>query len=440
MNYHRYFRFAPAVLSAALLQTSPTLFGQSTGASVAPVAPIPVADAAPSAAPTPDIAAPPATPSPVINDSEIPGGDPVPAPRGRKSAGEAAKRAESARRSRSESGVRTERAEPSADVFLAQRDGFLGDVDNIRAQAERQVADMHKQLTGMRGLFSTGTNRRTMVLPTGTTDPQSLAQTHEDLVVMHRLLTKALSSKTNNKEFGFRFNSDDRQVDAMYLEGYGAVFLLNVDYPLVETPKHEKPAPEAEPKDPTWDSERRTALGEDTGEPNTFGGQEWGEDARAAAPEFNPDRVNRLQTRMIETLKHAANIRNLKPEDDVIVVIAGRSQPRIVAFSKTKPVAFGGGEVNVIGGGGNGITVSPRVAVTPGAPKPPIARSTVTFEGGTALIASDRGSQSSMVLRVKKSSVDALSNGKLDADGFKAAVKITAQPGDAPVTSKDQAK
>lgn len=438
MNYHRYFRLAPAVLSAALLHATPSLFGQSPGAALAPVPAAPAADAAPAIPPAPEIAPPAASSSPVINDSEIPGGDPAPAPKGRKANAEAAKRAEQSRRNRLETTVRIERNEPTPDVFLAQRDGFLGDVDNIRAQAERQVADMHKQLNGMRGLFSSGTNRRTMVLPSGATDPQSLAQTHEDLVVMHRLLTKALSSKSNTKEFAFRFNSDDRQVDAMYLEGYGAVFLLNVDYPLVETPKHEKPAPEVEPKDPAWDDERRSALGEDPTGGNQFGAQEWGDDSKAAAPEFNPDRVNRLQTRMIDTLKHAANIRNLKPEDDVIVVIAGRSQPRVIALAKTKPVAFGAGEPTIIGGGG-GISGGAMIATAPGAPKPPYTR-TVSADTGMALIASDRGSQSSLVLRVKKSAVDALAAGKLDADGFKSAVKITAQPGDAPIPAKNEAK
>ncbi|HTI69062.1 MAG TPA: hypothetical protein VMF06_03805 [Candidatus Limnocylindria bacterium] len=438
MNSQGIFRLAPVFVSVALLQLPACrIYAQDAP----PTPPVPVA--VPGAAPVPDngpvpvpaeIAPPSALPTPTIVDTEIPGGD-APTPKGRNGGADVVKRSkdeakrakEDARRKGEQARERSEQARERSEshefTLAGEGGGMALDVDAFRAQADKQVAELRKQMVGMRGLFSSGTNRRTLVLPTGTTDPQALAQTHEDLVVMHRLLTRALSgSKNNPKEYAFRFNSDDRQVDAMYLAGYGTVFLLNVDFPLVETPKVEHKAPEAEAKDPAWEKERRRASGDDPddGAAVNF---EVNDDGRNGPPDFDAEKVNRLRNRLLEALKHAANIRTLKPEEDVIVVVAGRSQPAIVTrinnqIRLTEPAVVGVAPAKPAAGNAawSGAAMNYNRAVAP--------------ESTVALIASDRGSQSSLVLRVKKSVVDDLAAGKLDADGFKNAVNIIAQPGE----------
>ena len=99
--------------------------------------------------------------------------------------------------------------------------------------------------------------------------------------------------------------------------------------------------------------------------------------------EFNAQRVENLKEQIIGDLVNAKNIRNLKPDDYVTVVILG-----------------GGARNSAVRGAG----LQPRALRARGA-------------GATADVASngDAGAQSTMTLRAKKSAIDAFAKEKLEA-------------------------
>lgn len=274
---------------------------------------------------------------------------------------------------------------------------LMDDVKARQAEIQKiQTAD------AMRSWATMGTSRRTMVLPLSATEPANLRHAHEDLRIMHRLLTKSLSTNPRNIEkFSIRLGAEDRQFDAMYLEGFGALFMLSVDYPLVEPAKPETKPAEAESRDADWESEKQNKEG-DSDEALLL--PQLQTDPAAAPKEFNPERVNRLRNRMIEAIKHGSNIRTLKPNEEIVIVIAGRTQPKNFVFA---PAAA---DPNV----------KLATATLAAAGVEPVARTL-----REPVIASDKTLQSAMVLRVKKSEVDALAANKTSPEDFRSKVDVT---------------
>ncbi len=105
-----------------------------------------------------------------------------------------------------------------------------------------------------------------------------------------------------------------RNTSCMYLQGYAAVFLMSVSFPLAPGPNDEKK--EAEPNEPA-DVVWRQAEQELYGQPD------------ALEKRDDPDRiydaakVDEFQTNLIKTFKHAANTRCLAPDEWVITVACG---------------------------------------------------------------------------------------------------------------------
>jgi hypothetical protein len=104
-------------------------------------------------------------------------------------------------------------------------------------------------------------------------------------------------------------------VKTMYLGGYGIVFTLEVDFPLVLIKgAEEKPqAPETEKKDEVWQRSKSKLKGEDKA-------AEKDKDKEPALV-FDQDKVKQLQKDLTAALKHAANIRNMEPREKVVIVV-----------------------------------------------------------------------------------------------------------------------
>jgi hypothetical protein len=333
---------------------------------------------------------------------------PVPAKTDQADEGPAPKRPPVRARKGNRNNVMGQTAPIPAPAPAGPKNGFFArDTDAKGADLTKMQneAIVRWQADAGRSWATAGTSRRTMVLPLSAAGSANLNHAHEDLRIMHRLLTKSLSSNPRNVEkFSIRLGAEDRQFDAMYLEGFGAVFLLSVDYPLVEPAKFEPKPAEPEPKDPDWAKEQRHPEGET--DDGALVGQDFAGEVGATQPEFNPERVNRLRIRMTEAIKHASNIRTLKPKEEVVVVIAGRTQPKAFVFA---PAAN---------------NESPKLVAT--VPVTPVA----TAGGAPApvkwpVISSDRNLQSAMVLRVKKSVVDDLADSKINAEDFRSKIEVS---------------
>jgi hypothetical protein len=255
---------------------------------------------------------------------------------------------------------------------------------------------------------------RTLLLPGDTLSADERNHLNEDLTVMHRIVSKATGRRREGEPFRIAFERPDApELDALYLEGYGALILVAVDFPLVEPEKPAAKKAEDEGKDQVWEETRRRVKGnaggpEDPDEAmdglggaasgsGSFGGgggatvvQDvvmWTRETEA----FDKDRVEALKKKLTASLKHASNIRGLRPEDTVTVVVTG-------APTSNGPV------VRKFHGGVDPMMLS-RYGVA----------ATVTDSG-------DSGT-SRMVLRAKKSDIDAFAAGKVDLEKFP--VKVT---------------
>jgi len=148
------------------------------------------------------------------------------------------------------------------------------------------------------------------------------------------------------------------QTRGVFLEGYGALFLTEVDYPL--TPGRDKSSEPEQGKveesvweetmrelgytrkpelvvDKTWSGDTDVNFLADTSTSGTWGS------SSGLTIRYDAKRVEQLQKTLLETLKHATNIRSLKPEDSVAVVVQGthRTTPTVAAYDASSGAVFG---------------------------------------------------------------------------------------------------
>lgn len=156
-----------------------------------------------------------------------------------------------------------------------------------------------------------------------------------------------------------------RNTDCIYIQGYGALFFMRVDLPLTAPPPppvkpKEKPS---EPVDKVWHQIKRDLYG-----PRNVSTDQSGRGI---------DRVEWLKTNIVKNLRHAANIKCLKPDELVIVTANGNEK--------------------------------------------------------------EAGPPKVLIVRAKKSDIDAFSEGTLDIDGFREKVQIVAPPRAKPAKDPEQA-
>jgi len=118
------------------------------------------------------------------------------------------------------------------------------------------------------------------------------------------------------------------QTRGVFLEGYGAVFLTEVDYPLSPGPDMSEQPEQGEVEESIWEETKRELgfprkpTGELLLEVLPFDVATYDPSSGLTMP-YDAKRVEQLQKTLLETLKHATNIRSLKPEDSVAVVVQG---------------------------------------------------------------------------------------------------------------------
>jgi hypothetical protein len=301
----------------------------------------------------------------------------------------------------------------------------------------------------------------------------------EDLAVMTRIIAKALQGELGEEpattKMGIRMlvTGDGRSVRAMYLEGFGALFMIKVNFPLLPPPKVE-----AKRSESTANSEWEKAKLELQGivSPN-----EDGSDSVSGGPgsDYNEDQVATLKKTLLMSLKNASNIRHLKSDDTVVVSVFGSPNggPGVPAglggFERAG--RFGGGAGGGFGGGGGGgyaIAGSPglspptvkkgRRSSTPPATPPvlgdlPDAESdqpapekpaglVTSYQDGRVVVAEAKTGRivsttrvgmpkdsarrgTVLALRVKKSDVDAFAKGNLSYEEFQQRVAMNAYKG-----------
>jgi hypothetical protein len=180
------------------------------------------------------------------------------------------------------------------------------------------------------GSFSGGAG--TPLIVAAELDSAQLGEFSEDLNVMGRILVKAANKATGGTKsrtaMGIKLQLPFGQASPsiFYLEPFGAVFFLSVNYPLVAPPSMGEPNAEpAKPTDTAWEEARAELYGGP--ERRRSSGVAIGGASAGSQMEYDASRVEALQSALLEAARNAANIRHLKPEDQVVVIVQGASQP-----------------------------------------------------------------------------------------------------------------
>jgi hypothetical protein len=242
-----------------------------------------------------------------------------------------------------------------------------------------------------------------LVVPTPDLPAESLANLTEDLSVMCRIFDKSLPAGGGAVGFAYGdrvysprwvIGQQSRGTQGLYLDGYGALFFLRVDYPLAPTEKEEAGQPKPkEPVDSVWSQTVREMSGQPIEEPQ----------AARNAPSYDAQKVENLKKTLIKTLTHASNIRLRRPQDAITLVVG--------ALDDTKASVYG------------------RL------------RSTGTVRPGAAAGGAQPGARNPapvlMILRVSKADADAVAKRQLTLAQFTEKVQVLFSPGvsDAPATS-----
>jgi hypothetical protein len=240
-----------------------------------------------------------------------------------------------------------------------------------------------------------------LIIPTTEMQQQEMTGLIEDMTVMCRIFDKKLSQSNLISELPLignlilpRHSSiDSRSMKAMYIQGYGALFVLDVDFPLAPPPEKEEKQEAEQEGDPLWQQMKKEIFSPQEAAQQTPGRQR---------REYDPDKVNDLKTTIKKALVHAANIRGLKPDESVVLTITGSgasSNIGTVSMTNYNQVIVHYKDKNVT-----------KVLTSPSLSDLGISLPVV------------------MVIRAKKSYIDALAQDKIDYDQFEQKVQLISYP------------
>ncbi len=241
-------------------------------------------------------------------------------------------------------------------------------------------------------------NRTLLILSSGTSSKKQ-AGLQEDLAIMSQVLDNALTdfgigSERARAAMGILLTPGSAPIRNLYIEGYGVLFTIDLNFPLVAPP----PQPQGEKGAPAPSSAWEQAKRQVYGAPGSdwymgnflMGGGRQAPQSVGPWETYSQEKVNRLKTATLKALKNATNIRGLKPDDSITVCFFGGSpSPEVAPSSAPAP-----GDI------------------------PLLERLGVPLAGGSRM-------GSVLTIRVKKADVDAFANGKITEEEFRPKAQIT---------------
>jgi len=235
-----------------------------------------------------------------------------------------------------------------------------------------------------------------LVIPSTDMKSDDILAIMEDTSIMSRIFDKSLGqqrlilTRTTGEDIFLRSNpsslpwfSSQRSsvTEAMYLEGFGSLFLIGVDFPLSAPPKVQEEKPE-EGVDTVWRDTKTAIYNPDEAVRRRVKVQ--------PQKEYDAEKVQDLQKTIIKTLKHAANIRGLKSNEWVTVVVKS-SAP--------------------------GVIITSEIVTRSSGEKSPAA-STVRTSSAALPAEAAPGQATFLTIRAKKSDIDSFAKNQLDYDKF----------------------
>jgi hypothetical protein len=286
----------------------------------------------------------------------------------------------------------------TAQPFALQADALEASKVQL-AQSARALADSQKQLAqaavarelpGAYGWSTSGglgsSSKRALVIPKDG-EAKGVAEIEEDMGVMAHILDKAISNDGKTSKpmgitvFGLPSSGGGQN---LFIEGYGAIFFASVNFPLLPPAAKEKESDHKEKANSEWEDAKRELARPGRGGGDFFVFEQdldtvhWS--GRGA--EYDADKVEDLKKDLLTALKNAGNIRKLKSDETITVVVTGGRS--------------GSNRVKT--------TYSPGPKTEPGPAK---RVSSATSESGK------------LIIRARKSDTESFLNGKLNFDDFR---------------------
>ena len=207
--------------------------------------------------------------------------------------------------------------------------------DALRAQ-EEALENVNKSLTLIGGHSGHATSTRSVIIPKDPSDAKNITETEEDMSVMARILEKAVSGKRQKSERTAGANiwlvsGSIANPRNLYIDGFGALFFVNVNYPLLPTASKEETTDSKNESDSEWKrthDELYNSQGPGASLNFNFTPFESGSYAYSfggPAEEYDEDKVAGLKENLTTALKNASHIRRLKGDETVTVIVTGRN-------------------------------------------------------------------------------------------------------------------
>jgi len=163
----------------------------------------------------------------------------------------------------------------------------------------------------------------TLIVPAQGAGPEEIINVQDDLQVMSRLFQKQLEQagiappmmESPLSMYGMDMYGGGRpvpSVQSLYLAGYGTVFQLQVDFPLVAWADDQDKQDSKE--DSVWAQTKLELLDPEAA-------RRAREKDNREAPIYDPERVKGLKETLTKTLKYTRNIRALQPNEKVVIVV-----------------------------------------------------------------------------------------------------------------------
>ncbi|MHC4535919.1 MAG: hypothetical protein ACYS6K_18370 [Planctomycetota bacterium] len=296
---------------------------------------------------------------------------------------------------------------PTASATAQNSAGIVSEpvasvVDVVESEPTSRTNDAVNQL---RTLLSTMSQQhvdgKVLVIPTTQIRPQEMVTLMEDMTVMCRIFDKKLAQSSLVPQtpvwvgLSSTYSLGDRSMGAMYIQGYGALFMINVDFPLTPPPEKERKKEDTEEDtDPVWEQMKQEIFSPQQATRYTSKRQE---------EQYDATKVKNLKTTLKEALVHAANIRGLKPDESVILTVTGRA----ISSNFDKVAAIKGTNRVVVHYKDENVT---KILKSPSLDDLGISSPTV------------------LTIRAKKSHIDALAQKQIDFDKFEEKIQFLSYP------------
>ena len=290
-----------------------------------------------------------------------------------------------------------------AKVAAKYKEAGLGQAETALARARSMSVARgsgYSTTSASRWPSQSGGAASVFVIPSAEIETKDLLTINEDINVMSRIFATSLQQARISSSGGRVFADDNTSallhalsgrnrasMQSLYLQGYGVLFLMKVDFPLLPPlqTQQEDATEEKEEGDKVWEDTRRQLY-----EPGLLAKRKKDD----SAVEYDAEKVENLKTTLIKALKHASNIRNLKPEESAILTITG--------------------------GGGNGAMVTTHSAIVVS------GREKVVHESPSSAVGS--AARQALVIRAKKADIDSFAKGALDIEQFRQRVQMINYP------------